>query len=295
MLAAADAQRALVGHPWPDDEPFRVRLGLHTGEPASMGESYAGLDVHRAARIAPAAHGGQVLLSQTTYDLVVGPLTEHAGFRDLGEYRLKDLPRRERLFQLLADGLPSEFPASRALDTPTNLPGLAHPLIGREREVAACRRLDGLPLAIELAAARVRLLPPHILLTRLDRRLPLLTGGPRDLPARQQTLRDTIGWSYDLLPADDRRLFRRLAVFVGGWDLTSAELVCGGDGWDLDVLAGLGSLVDKSPVRQREAPDGEPRFSMLQTIREFALDQLDAAGEAADLRRRHAEHVLALA
>ena len=168
-----------------------------------------------------------------------------------------------------------------------------------------CARLDGLPLAIELAAARVKLLPPQAMLTRLERRLGLLTGGARDLPARQQTLRSTIDWSYDLLDSAERTLFARLAVFVGGFTL---DAVASGE-WRvasgesdrsqlathdslLDVVA---SLVDKSLLRQVEGPEGEPRFTMLETIREYAAERFEASGEAETWRQRHAEYYLALA
>ena len=152
-----------------------------------------------------------------------------------------------------------------------------------------CTRLDGLPLAIELAAARSRLLSPETMLNRLERRLPLLTGGARDLPLRQQTLRAAITWSHDLLDEHERQLFRRLAVFVGGWPLETAEAVCNLEG-DLDILAGLESLVSKSLVRQ----EGDGRFRMLETIREYAAEQLAASGELEAVRRRHAEHFLVL-
>ena len=156
-----------------------------------------------------------------------------------------------------------------------------------------CRRLDGLPLAIELAAARVKLFPPAALLARLDNRLPLLTGGARDLPARQQTIRTTIDWSYDLLDADEQALFARLAVFVGGCTLEAAEAVCNADGdLAMDVMDGIAALVDKSLLRQEEGPDGEPRFTMLETIREYALERLVASGEAGAIHRRHATYYL---
>jgi predicted ATPase len=173
-----------------------------------------------------------------------------------------------------------------------------------------CGRLDGLPLAIELAAARIRLLTPQAMLLRLDRRLPLLTGGPRDLPARQRTLRDAIGWSHDLLRADERRLFRRLAAFAGGWTLAAAAAVAGDQAEsvlappsppvlpptpDLEILDALASLVDKSLVRPDEPADGESRFFMLATIREYATEQLEANGEGQAIRRRHAAYYLALA
>ena len=159
-----------------------------------------------------------------------------------------------------------------------------------------CARLDGLPLAIELAAARVKLLSPQALLARLGRRLSLLTGGARDLPARQQTLRGTLDWSYDLLDPAERALFARLAVFVGGCSLEAAETVCGADGdLSLDVLDDLALLVDKSLLRQVEGPDGEPRFEMLETIREYAAERLETSGDAEEVRRRHAGRFLALA
>jgi non-specific serine/threonine protein kinase len=173
---------------------------------------------------------------------------------------------------------------------------------------AICARMDGLPLAIELAAARIRLLSPAALLARLERRLQLLTGGPRDVPARQQTMHATIAWSYDLLAFDEQRLFRQLAVFAGGWTLEAAEGVCGsaldralrsGQAPSPDagqvVLAGLAALVDHSLVRQREQPDGSARFGMLETIREFALEQLGSSGDEIELQRRHAAYFLELA
>jgi predicted ATPase len=157
---------------------------------------------------------------------------------------------------------------------------------------AICSRLDGLPLAIEIAAARIKLIRPAGLLERLEKRLPMLTGGARDLPARQQTLRDAIGWSYDLLSPDEQRLFRRLGVFVGGCTLGAAEAIAGHDS-ELDSFDGLASLVDKSLLRLDETTD-EPRFRMLETIREFASDQLEASGEASLVRERHAEWCLGL-
>ncbi len=159
-----------------------------------------------------------------------------------------------------------------------------------------CRRLDGLPLAIELAAARVNVFSPQALLARLEHRLAVLTGGPRDLPARQQTLRDAIAWSYDLLTPGEQTLFRRLGVFVGGFALTAAEAVVRGGEPDpgLGVLDGLASLVDRSLLRREDAA-GDLRFRMLETIREYALERLTAAGEADRFQRAHADHVLDLA
>jgi excisionase family DNA binding protein len=162
---------------------------------------------------------------------------------------------------------------------------------------AICRRLDGLPLAIELAAAWTKLLPPSALLARLEHALPLLVGGARDLPARQQTMRDTIAWSHDLLSSEDQRVFRRLAVFVGGFTLEAAEAVCGGDDAPIDMLARLRILLDGSLIG-RIAPSGSdgpfPRFSMLETIREYAMERLTDSGEEAIVRRRHADWCVAL-
>ena len=425
VATADEARRALA------DGPIRVRMGIHTGEPVVTDEGYVGIDVHRAARIAAAAHGGQIVLSETTQQLL-----DDASIRDLGEHRLKDLVRAERLYQL-GDG---EFPPLRSLDA-TNLPVASSALVGRERELAElvaalsnesrvvtvtgpggtgktrlalqvaaelvgqlrdgvfwvplggisdpgllraevaqsigapddldgflrgrellllldnfehlldaapdivqfvasssalrvlvtsraplrvsgerefrleplpvsdasalfverargvgrelapdvtvesiCRRLDGLPLAIELAAARTRLLGPEALLDRLDSALPLLTGGVRDAPERQRTLRATIEWSYDLLDSASQELFARLAVFAGSFPLAAAEDVCEAD---LDVVA---SLVDSSLLK----PTGADRFLMLATIREYALERV-VETEAADLRQRHAVFFSALA
>jgi predicted ATPase/DNA-binding SARP family transcriptional activator len=156
-----------------------------------------------------------------------------------------------------------------------------------------CERLDGLPLAIELAAARSNLLPPETMSRRLDQALDLLVGGARDLPARQQTLRATLEWSHGLLADPESTLLARLAAFAGGWTLDAAEAVCG-EG-SLDVLAALGSLVDESLVRRLPRPGGEARFAMLETIREYATELLARSGEADEIRRRHCLHLLARA
>lgn len=159
-----------------------------------------------------------------------------------------------------------------------------------------CARLDGLPLAIELAAARAKLLSPSAILSRLASRLQLLTGGARDLPARQQTLRQAIDWSYDLLSAPEQKLFRRLAVFRGGCTLEAVESVCNTKSdLELDVLDGMGSMVDKSLMRQIEQEDGEPRFVMLETIREYGLEKMAASGEEKLTRRAHAAYCIVLA
>jgi predicted ATPase/class 3 adenylate cyclase len=466
VSAASRAQQALAAERWSDGEEVWVRMGVHTGEPMLAPPKYVGLDVHKAARVMQAGHGGQVLVSQETREL----LDESFRLRDLGEHRLKDLEAPTRLYQLEVEGLPSEFPALKTLENrPMNLPVQSTPLIGRDREVAAvterlrrdgvrlltltgpggtgktrlalqaaadliedfpqgvyfvalasiadpelalptiaqtlgvresagvplgesvqryladkrlllivdnlehvteaapvlsellaaapqvkllvtsrtpahlsgehefpvpplelpdpahlpepgslsqyeavalfieraravkpdfavtsenapavaeiCVRLDGLPLAIELAAARTRLLSPQALLSRLEESLDLLTAGPRDQPARHQTLRATIDWSYQLLGPDAQTLFARLAVFHGGCTLDAAEALCGGG----DVLAGLATLVDDNLLRQEEQPDGEPRFTMLETIRAYALERLEANGEADEIGHRHAE------
>jgi predicted ATPase/tRNA A-37 threonylcarbamoyl transferase component Bud32 len=161
-----------------------------------------------------------------------------------------------------------------------------------------CRRLDGLPLAIELAAARVKLLAPQAILTRLANSLKLLAGGARDLPERQQTMRAAIKWSYDLLEAEERKLLNRLAVFGGGFTLDAAEQVANSESdLEIDLFDGVASLVDKSLLAQREMADGEPRFRMLAVVRDFALEELEAAGgdEANEIKRRHAEVFAALA
>ena len=410
--------------------PIRVRVGLHTGTPLLTEEGYVGGDVHRAARIASAGHGGQVLVSSATAELVDEAL------HDLGEHRLKDLGAPQRLYQL-GDG---DFPPLRTLYR-TNLPIQPSPLVGRERELGEagallrsnrlltltgpggsgktrlalqlaaeaveefpdgvfwvplqalrdpalversieaslgadgglieyvaskrllvladnfeqvveaaptissllagtpnakvlvtsreplhveseqrypveplpeddasvlfvdraravapgfrptaavdeiCRRLDGLPLAIELAAARVALLEPAELLARLDRRLPLLASRSRDAPARQRTLHATIEWSYELLEPDEQELFRNLAVFRGSFTLEAAEGICDAH------LDGLESLVVKNLVRRWESS----RLGMLDTIREYAVELLDAGPDSGEVYRRHAEHFLSVA
>jgi predicted ATPase len=161
---------------------------------------------------------------------------------------------------------------------------------------AICANLDGLPLAIELAAARVKHFSPHTLLARLEQGLSVLSGGPRDLPARQQTLRGAIAWSYDLLSPEEQKLFRHLAVFVDGWSLEAAEAICvARGGLAEDMLEGIASLMDKSLLRQEEQAAGETRFWMLQTLREFGLEQLAKSGELEATRQAHAEYNLRLA
>src|SRR2546423_190807 len=191
---------------------------------------------------------------------------------------LRDLPPPDRLIQYgairlfveRAQAVQSAFALTAENDTPI---------------AAICLQVDGLPLAIELAAGRSKLFSPQALLPRLKSRLKLLVGGARDRPLRQQTLRGTIAWSYDLLEEDEKRLFRRLAVFVGGCTLEAAEAVCNAPG-DLeeDVVDAVARLVDKSLLRQETQADGEPRLLMLETIREYALERLAASGEVEALR-----------
>jgi predicted ATPase/class 3 adenylate cyclase len=495
VAATVDAQRALAAEPWAEDGQVRVRMGIHTGDGRLDADGeYVGADVHRAARVAAAGHGGQVLLSETTSALVADELPEGVGLRGLGEHRLKDL-RPERLFQLVAAGLRTDFPPIRSLDRqPNNLPTQLTSFVGRDTELAEAgqllertrlltltgpggtgktrlslqlaadvadrfpdgvwfvalepvrdpgliaatimttlglvegggrtaqeilvdwlasrkallvldnfeqviagapvvndllrgaprlsaivtsraslrvsgeqeypvpglpaprdilalsdlekmnlpegdrrlsaetatqyeavrlfiaralavrpdfrvtndnapavagiaARLHGMPLAIELAAARVKLLTPDAILDRLEHQLGALASGSRDLPERQQTLRAAIAWSHDLLNEGERRLLARLSVFVGGCELDSAEAVCGPAnelGSGLDVFDGLTALADQSLVRAEEI-DGETRFRMLDTIREFAAERLTESGELEEIARRHSATFLDLA
>jgi predicted ATPase/class 3 adenylate cyclase len=421
--------------------PIVVRMGMHTGTPTLAAEGYVGIDVHRGARVAALAHGGQVIVSAAT-----AALLEDEPLRDLGRHRLKDFEGPAQLFQLGADDFPPlrtsgavdlPTPATRFLGrerelyeaaaiwldreprlltivgpggagktrfslelarflaeeadggtvfvplAPVRDPGLVVPLIAErlgaagdsaaavaarlgERQthvvldnleqlmpdaarplaelLAAApslrilatsreplriagesefdlpplddgdavtlfieraqavrpdigdspalhelvRRLDGLPLAIELAAARVKLLGPEQLLERIGQRLDLLKGG-RDADARHATLRATIAWSYDLLDDHDQEVFARLSVFRGGSTLDAAEAVCGSD---LDALA---SLLDKSLLRRRSDGNGQERFWMLETIGEFAREHLEASGEEADVRKLQTDWLLELA
>jgi predicted ATPase/class 3 adenylate cyclase len=476
VAAAVDGQRALAEEAWPPGVQLRVRMGIHTGEAAVQDGTYVGLAVHRAARIGNAGHGGQVLLSGASRALVLDSLPTGVTLRALGEHLLRDLEHAEALSQLVIEGLPSDFPTIRTLDsTPNNLPVQATTFFGRDEEIAEvagllassrlltltgpggtgktrlplqvaaatadrfvdgvffvplgmisqvelvlpsiahelgmpdrggsrpmerlqahlrdrtvllvldnfeqimpagpeiaellaaaprltilvtsrsplhvygeheypvpplrvpdparlpalaalsqyesvalfldraqaalpaftitdenapavaeiCYRLDGLPLAIELAAARIKLLSPQAILERLSKRLDLLSGGARDLPARQQTLRGAIEWSYDLLDDGDRRVFAAFATFVGGATFDAIEAVCAQP--DLDLFECLASLVDKSLVRRADGADGEARFSMLDTIRDYAAERLESSGQRDVLRERHAEWYLGLA
>ncbi|HKX16504.1 MAG TPA: LuxR C-terminal-related transcriptional regulator [bacterium] len=479
VAAAVACQQAIVAHPWGEGITFRVRMGVHTGEPRAADGGYTGMDVHRAARVCSAAHGGQILLSDTTQALVARDLPGGVTLQDLGEHRLKDLAHSQRLFQVVAAGLPSDFPALRAHEAlPNNLPAHVTSFIGREREIAdviglldssrlltltgsggagktrlalqvaaaalrdfadgvwmvelasladpslvpqtlasvlsvpehpgrplsetlvdalrhkcllivldncehlqpacaqianalvrgcprlrilatsrvalgvpgetvwrtpslsipdldqtfepavlqqyeavqlfierarsvqrefalsmnnahavarVCRELDGIPLALELAAARTRVLTVEQIATRLGDRFQLLTGGSSLVVPRHQTLQATMDWSYDLLSKKEQVLLRRLSVFAGGCTLEAAEAVCTGSQVSrADVLDLLTQLVDKSLV-QVELHEGAARYTLLETVREYGRNRLKDNGETDEARRRHCDWYCAVA
>jgi predicted ATPase/class 3 adenylate cyclase len=476
VAAALDLQRALAAEDFTAVGGLRVRAALHTGAANERGGDYFGSTVNRVARLLSIGHGGQTLLSGVMHDLVLGALPQQASLRDLGEHRLKDLSRPEYVYQLLAPGLASEFPALRSLESlPNNLPLQMTSFVGRDREVAEiaellgthrlvtlvgsggigktrtslqvaanllngsgngvwfielaplgsgdyipaaiaqaiglslppegdsvahlvktlkawhallvfdncehlidgsaksiaallrgcpkvsvlassrqglgiagegtyrlpslavgdavteglsaadvaaapaialfveraisadhrfaltdenastiaeiCRRLDGIPLAIELAAARVKMLSPQQLRERLDERFRILTGGSRDVLPRQQTLRALIDWSYDLLDDRERMLFRRLGIFVNGFALEAATAIGTSDDLDeLDLFDVLASLVDKSLVLAEPAGDAL-RYRMLESTRAYAREKLDVAAESQERALRHLRHL----
>jgi len=478
VQAAIEGQLAIGAREWPGGVAVRDRMGLHTGEPVSAAEGYVGLDVHRAARICAAGHGGQILISQTTHDLIGAELRGQIGFVDLGVHRLRSLDLPQRLFQVSSPGLASDFPPPRTTEAPRNNLSLeVTSFIGREREIdqatqilersslltltgpggvgktriglrlartlldqfedgawivecgnltdtdfvlpsvitalglpepagrsllasvvehlrgkrlllvlddcdpvlgecaelaealvrscpgvrmvvtsrealgvsgeailpiaslatpdlgervaprdlesvdacrlfverarsvmpafgvtdqnarsvaQLCRRLDGIPLAIELAAARVRTLPVEQIASRLDDRFRLLSGGSRAAAARHQTLRATIDWSYDLLTEPERAVLRRLSAFAGGTSLEAAEYVCAGAPVDqMDILDMLGRLVEKSLVFT-DPTSAEARFRLLETVREYARERLVEAAEGEATLRRHRDWYLTL-
>ncbi len=220
-------------------------------------------------------------------------VTSRIRLRLSGEHEYRglplSLPEGEPVEALLESGAVRLFVArARAVQ-----PGFALTAENAKAVEGVCRRLDALPLAIELAAARIAALPPHALLSRLEHGLPVLTAGRRDAPARQRTMRDAIAWSYDLLAPGEQTLFCRLAVFVGGCTLEAAEVVVG-DALGLDVFEGITSLADQSLLREEDGPDGEPRYLMLETVREYGLERLAESGEENVVRDTHAIYMLAL-
>jgi predicted ATPase/class 3 adenylate cyclase len=482
VSAAIAMQRALLGYAWPAGEAVHVRMGIHSGEASRTAAGLVGFDVHRAARIAAAAHGGQVVLSATTAALVRDSLPDGARLKDLGAHRLKDLGRPEQIFQLAAPGLSADFPPLRDLGSakpPGNLPAQLSTFIGREGELAEvrrlttafrlvtltgsagvgktrlalqvaagvrdgtadgvwfadlaplqepdlvaatvasvlgipedpvrgpvdmlveavaeqsmlvlldncehvidacakladtllrncpdirllatsrepldidgehvhrvpslgtpaddddadtiraaeavrlfadraaqhglapardehtvsvagriCRRLDGSPLAIELAAARLRVMSVTELDARLDQRFAILTSGSRTALPRQQTLLAMLDWSWELLNRAERHVLARLSVFAGGFGLAAAEAVTAGQDVLADEVVGLlGALVDKNLVQFEDSGGGPVRYRLLETVRQYAARQLESLGPAAadGARDAHRDHYLALA
>jgi class 3 adenylate cyclase len=296
--AALDAQRALQSEPWGDVGVIRVRMALHRGDVEPRDGDYFGPTVNRVARLLAAGYGGQILLSAAE-ELARDGLPDGAELRDLGQHQLKDLIRPEQIFQLVAANLPQEFPPLKTVNLRrTNLKEQPTPLI--ERAVEVCVLLDGLPLAIELAAARSRSFSPQSMRDRLidatgHPSLQFLVGGSRDLPARHQTLRATIGWSYDLLSRPEQALFRRLTVFIGGRTHTAIAAVCDIDGDIPSIEEALTSLVDKS-LLQPEVPASDlQRYMFLKTLDAYGQECLAASGETDLLRGRHVAYFLALA
>jgi predicted ATPase/class 3 adenylate cyclase len=457
VAAAAASQRSLAAIDWPVDGRIAVRIGLHTGEGNRSGSDYVGVDVHRAARIGAAGHGGQVLLSSSTLALVEAGLPSGLSLRDLGEHRLKDLPRPEHLFELVIEGLASAFPPLRTLGGPSlDMPGALSSLVGRDADLEAtqrllaqarlvtvtgpggtgktrlvqevarltagafsgsatfvplealrdaelipaailhalhldtatsttprdrvaayfadrqallvldnleqlsgagavirdllgaapglkvlassqaalrvageqqfqlrplasgaaielflerargvrpdfepdsedrnaiatiCERLDGLPFAIELAAAQISLLTPRAILARITERLDTLMTRAPDLPERQRTLRAAVSWSYDLLPEPERVLLRRFSTFVGGARLEDIEAIEARRETADDPITVLGDLVDRSLIVVRRGADGDNRYVMPETIRAYARELLGDAGEDATALGDHA-------
>ena len=273
----------------------RPLLTVIADQLSSMGRTLLLID--NFEQVAPAAALVRDLLDMCPSLTVL--VTSRVVLRIYGEHEFPVPP-----LQLPAPGTPAS-PAA-LLDSPSialfvqrasaGRPDFALTSRNAEAVVDICRRLDGLPLAIELAAARVKILPPADLRSRLERSLELLTAGPRDMPERQQTLGRTIEWSYDLLTTAEQRLFRRLSVFAGGCTLEAIEAVCNtAEDLGVPVLEGVTALVDNSLLVQRPAGDSQPRFSMLETFREYGLNRLVESGEADATRRAHAAYMLVIA
>jgi len=246
-----------------------------------LGEGSALLVLDNFEQVMPAAELVHDLLAAAPELRVLVTSQAPLHLRDEHEYPLSPLDE-ERAINLFVSRAQAVKPGFELTDE------------NHDAVAGICRRLDGLPLALELAAARVKLLSAEAILRRLEDSLDLLTGGASDLPDRQRTLRDAIDWSYQLLEPPEQALLARLGVFAGGCSLELADAVAGGGEGVGDSLEVLASLVDKSLVRQRDGADGEPRFGLLETIREFALERLEEQGELEELRRRHAERFLAL-
>src|SRR5665811_2472397 len=274
------------------------RLGMREGDRGSLTERLGALLARRhcllvldnfeqVAAAAPELTG--LLIACSRLKLLV---TSRAPLRVSGEHVVQIPP-----MALVAPGTTGELVDAEAVQLFTTRAEAANPGVTRiEASIPAivelCARLDGLPLAIQLAAVRSSLLPPPVMLARMEQRLPMLTSGPHDQPARLRTMWDAIAWSYDLLTGDEQALFRRLGVFAGGFSLAAAVAVSGER--EAGVLASLEALVDHSLVRAVTDVADEPRYVMLETIREFGQDQLIAAGEAHDVRERYARHFVAL-
>ena len=480
LMAAIEAQRALQAEPWGEFGPLRVRMALHTGVTEERDDDYVGPVLNRLARLLSASQGGQILLTQATYELVRDSVPEEVNLQDLGIHRLRDLIRPEHIYQATAPGLPSDFVALKTLDIfPHNLPIQLTSFIGREKEIVGvkrellgdrfvtltgpggtgktrlalqvgaellelfpdgvwlvelaslsdpmlvpqtiaavlgiresagrpiltlltdylrnkelllildncehllsssaqlvttllqacpylcilvtsreglnipgefsfrvpslsipevrhlpslaeltqyesvrlfieraeimqpgfaltdtnapaitqiCQRLDGIPLAIELAVARVKVMPFEQVTARLDNRFRLLTGGSRTALPRHQTLRALIDWSHDLLSEAERTLLQRLSVFAGGWSLEAAEAICAGEGLERDeVLDLLTQLVNKSLVISDHESETEARYRLLETIRQYARERLVEAGGGEKVRDRHLVYYLKFA
>lgn len=286
------AQRALAGHDWPDGAAVRVRMGLHSGEPARHEDGYIGMDVHRAARIAAAAHGGQVVLSEATRLLAAPAFPAGVSVRDLGFHRLKDIEAPERIYQLAGPGLREGFPPLKSLGAQASLPVPATPLVGRDEDLAR------LYAAVQQPGVR----PLHV---QGEHELPvpaLEVPGGDDVTAVAASsaaqlfvqhagmVRPGFAVTEDnhLLATETARVFRRMSVFAGGCDLDALAAVAvpaGRDPAGSDPLGLAAELQDVSLITVTEGADGEPRLGLLETIREYALERLEHDDDPAPARR----------